>query len=652
MELKKSTFVFFLILFSGLIFNLFFFQLNFLQLISIYTWVTSLIIGSFFGSWILKKTNNDSLQAFSVPLSLLFSSWLAWLILHLIPMNLTLPLLIGLGTLGFYKQDKMEKQKQLKYFSAFLLIFWLMLIFLSFHPEIYWGEKPMDFSLFNFFGRNTLFPPEDPWFSGNKMKYYYFGYFMFGGTSSSLGIESSISYHLSIATVAGSFLLSGLALMESLGNRFTKALAGSSLLFFSTSLGSLSAYLFEGSRGYLAFWSGTRVFKDHGFSEFPSWSFLFADLHPHVMSYPFTLFSFVLLLKIIKEDKKTYSFLECFLFGFSLFSLMALNSWDLVFLSLLFIPLFIVFYKKTFLNKSFYLSIALGLIAWGLSLLSLLGRGGGTNFRIFHGEGNNFISYFLHQGAWWIVALFFLFKRPERPTKKIIILSLTYIGLIFFTENIVFLDRMNTVFKFGNQLFVLAGCLCLLLYKETKYSNIVLYSSLTFFISVFCFNQYSISQYNPFSTLRPTLIGNYYLRKTSPEDRLIINYLNEKVAGTPVLLESYGKSFENNKARISMHTGLPTYLGWEGHVIIRGANPRATLRRKKEIDAAYNSTDPLKTFEWLERTGIEYLVVGGAEHVKYSEKGIAKFDQYIDLFIPLIQTRRGNKIYGLYKIGK
>ena len=101
-----------------------------------------------------------------------------------------------------------------------------------------------------------------------------------------------------------------------------------------------------------------------------------------------------------------------------------------------------------------------------------------------------------------------------------------------------------------------------------------------------------------------------------------------------------------------MHTGLPTYLGWEGHVIIRGANPRATLRRKKEIDAAYNSTDPLKTFEWLERTGIEYLVVGGAEHVKYSEKGIAKFDQYIDLFIPLIQTRRGNKIYGLYKIGK
>ncbi len=510
----------------------------------------------------------------------------------------------------------------------------------------------MDFNLFNFFGRNTEFPPNDPWFAGHRMKYYYFGYFMFGGMGESLGIDSAISYHLSLGTIAGSFFLAGLALMKSLGHRFSKALMGSGLLFFGSSLGSLSAYFIDGKRGYLAFWGGTRVFKNHWFSEFPSWSFLFADLHPHVMSYPFTLFGFLILYKIVTEKKRVYSLLECFIFGFSLFSLLAINSWDIIFLSFLFIPLFLLNFKKTFLNKSFYFSILFGFGAWGISLLSLLGRSEGAMFSIFKGESNSVLNYFTHQGAWWILGVLLLIKNREKVSRNIIFLGLTYIALLLFTENIVFLDRMNTIFKFGNQLFILAGCLCLLLYKETKYTKIVLSLGLVFFISVFSFNQFSLNRYNPFGTRRPTLDGSYYLRKTANEDRLFVDYINENIKGTPLILETYGKSFENNRSRISMHTGLPTYLGWEGHVIIRGANPRLTLRRKKEIDAAYSSTDPLKTYEWLVKTGIKYLVVGGAEHVKYEEKGIAKFNQYIDLFTPLIQTRRGNKIFGLYKVGK
>ncbi|MFT6070083.1 MAG: putative membrane protein [Bacteriovoracaceae bacterium] len=652
MALKKSVIIFALSLFSGLIFNLFFFNLAFLEVLSIYTWLGSLLLGSFFGSLIFTKMGHKELIPFALPISLLLCSWLSWLILHLIPLNLSVPLLLIFGGLGFYKQDREEKLSQLKYLNAFIIIFWLILICLSFHPEIYWGEKPMDFNLFNFFGRNTEFPPNDPWFSGHRMKYYYFGYFMFGGMGESLGINSAISYHFSLATTAGSFFLAGLALMKNLGHRYSKALMGSGLLFFGSSLGSLSAYFLEGKRGYLAFWGATRVFKNHWFSEFPSWSFLFADLHPHVMSYPFALFGFVILHKIVSEDKREYSFLECFIFGFSLFSLLVINSWDIIFLTFLFLPLFLVNYKKTFLNKSFYYSILFGIGAWGISLLSLLGRGGNSVIRVFDGESNSLLNYFSHQGAWWILGAFLLIKNKEKISKNLIIFGLSYVGLLIFTENIVFLDRMNTIFKFGNQLFILAGCFCLLLYKETKYANTILSLGLAFFVSVFFFNQFNINHYDPFGSTRPTLDGSYYLRKTANEDRLFIDYINENIKGTPLLLESYGKSFENNRARISMHTGLPTYLGWEGHVIIRGADARATLRRKKEIDAAYSSTDPIKTYEWLVKTGIKYLVVGGAEHVKYEEKGIAKFNQYIDLFTPVIQTRRGNKIFGLYKVGK
>jgi uncharacterized membrane protein len=652
LDIKKLVFVFVLSLASGLLFNLLFFNLGIYQFLSIYIWLGSLLIGSFFGSYLLSKIRQKDLIPFSVPLSLLLSSWLGWLILHIVPFNFSLPLLLLSGGWGFYKQDRHEKLKQLKYLTSFIIVFWIILICLSFHPEIYWGEKPMDFNLFNFFGRNTQFPPEDPWFSGNTMNYYYFGYFMFGGLGKSLSVDPSISYHFSLATVAGSFFLAGLALMKSLGNRFSKAVIGSSILLLGSSLGSLSAYIFDGKRGYLAFWGATRVFKNQGFSEFPSWSILFADLHPHVMSYPFALFGFIILYKIVSEDKRDSSLLECFVFGFSLFSLMAINSWDLVFLGLLFIPVCFFYYKKIFLNKSFYLSFFFGLSAWGLSLLSLLGRGEGTMFRVFHGESNGILNYFLHQGAWWMIGLLLLLKNYKKVSTPIAFLGVTYLGLIFFTENIVFLDRMNTIFKFGNQLFILAACLCLLIYKENKYNNLILYFSLALFIGIFTFNQLNINRYDPFGSKRPTLEGSYYLSKTSPEDKMFIDYINENITEMAVVLEAYGKSFENNRARISMHTGVPSYLGWEGHVIIRGAKPRMTLRRKKEIDAVYNSVDPLKTYEWLLKTGIKYLVVGGAEHVKYEEKGLAKFDQYIDLFIPLIQTRRGSKVFGLYKIGK
>lgn len=620
----------------------------------VYFWLGLLLSGSFLGAWLFKKSDQDSLLPFSMPLGLLICGWLSWLCIHLFEFNLLPVFLMGLGLLSLSKLESKTIARVLVYNSCFLGIFWLLLICNSFHPEIYWGEKPMDFNLINFMGRATEFPPQDPWAWGAKMKYYYFGYYLFGKLGIATGLKGQVVYHLSLATSAGFFFLAGLSLMRSLGHRFITSIKGSTLLLFATSLGGWLSYLIENKRGLNSFWGATRVFEKSGFAEYPIWSYLFGDLHPHVMSYAYALFVMTLMIRIVLGEKRKSISLSTFLLGFSWASLAALNSWDVIFCSFFF--LLLILFSRTKIWKEYSIAVALfvGGVCWSPILLSLVG-GKSTKLRLYIGENNTILNYFQHQGFWWILIVFFLVlhkieKREVRLFTKALFGS--FLVLMAFTEFFVFIDRINTVFKFGNQLFVLAGVIALSLFRDEKKYNCVLYLFLFIFLGSSIQNQLSVSGYTPFGTKRPTLDGTLYMKKFAYADYGIINYIQTNIVGTPLVLETYGKSFENNKARISMHTGLPTYLGWEGHVIIRGTSARETLKRKKEIDALYNSIDPLKSFEWLKKRGIRYVVVGGAEQAKYPAKGLAKFKTYVDLFVPVIQTKKANKTYGLYKIGK
>ncbi|MCG4627878.1 DUF2298 domain-containing protein, partial [Anaerostipes hadrus] len=54
----------------------------------------------------------------------------------------------------------------------------LFLVLRSCQPEIFWGEKPMDFTFLNYFIRLEQLPPQDPWAAGHVMQYYYFGTYL------------------------------------------------------------------------------------------------------------------------------------------------------------------------------------------------------------------------------------------------------------------------------------------------------------------------------------------------------------------------------------------------------------------------------------------------------------------------------------------
>ncbi|MBI5935179.1 MAG: glycosyltransferase family 39 protein [Chloroflexi bacterium] len=63
------------------------------------------------------------------------------------------------------------------------------------------GERPMDFSYFNAVIKSATFPPYDPWFAGGYINYYYYGFVLVGMPVKFLGVVPSIAYNFILPTL-------------------------------------------------------------------------------------------------------------------------------------------------------------------------------------------------------------------------------------------------------------------------------------------------------------------------------------------------------------------------------------------------------------------------------------------------------------------
>ncbi len=172
------------------------------------------------------------------------------------------------------------------------VLFWgVFLGFLSvrmFNPEIYWGEKPMDFSFLNALTRATTLPPPEPWFAGSPLHYSYFGYYTVAALGKTLHLHPALTFNLGIGLVAGLTATAAFAAGTAVAERWQ---VGVLAAFLVTLIGNLAGVRELYSRGMVNFdyfWATSRVIRDT-INEFPLWSFLFADLHAHVMVMPISL---------------------------------------------------------------------------------------------------------------------------------------------------------------------------------------------------------------------------------------------------------------------------------------------------------------------------------------------------------------------------
>ncbi len=229
---------------------------------------------------------------------------------------------------------------------VFVLAFVFMLWMRASYPRVEGTEKPMELAFINAILQSPSMPPQDPWLSGFSISYYYFGFLMVAMKAKLLSIPGAIAFNLGVANVfamaaaaayglAYNLLtvykpalvrtarwLAGLAplLMLVMGNaEGPLEIAHARHWFWETnavgeSQSALWAWLdvkelvnppVEEPRwvpryfdtGSWWWWRASRVINDRTFDggeqelidEFPAFSFVLGDLHPHVLSIPFVL---------------------------------------------------------------------------------------------------------------------------------------------------------------------------------------------------------------------------------------------------------------------------------------------------------------------------------------------------------------------------
>ncbi len=171
------------------------------------------------------------------------------------------------------------------------------------HPER-GGEKPFELALLTAVLRTKTLPVYDPWYSHGALNYYYGGWFMLSAPARMLRTSPSTVMNLALAVFAscssGAAFSLGAGMVNAGRPRWrrrsrtqrTSVIAGVLAAVFVLLISSAAMVqpLWQWLTGNLPrdgrldWWALSRVIPDSvAVTEFPAWSLLFSDVHPHVM---------------------------------------------------------------------------------------------------------------------------------------------------------------------------------------------------------------------------------------------------------------------------------------------------------------------------------------------------------------------------------
>lgn len=243
----------------------------------------------------------------------------------------------------------------------FVLVFagfaWLR----GYSPDITFTEKPMELMFLNSVLRTDYMPPIDGWLAGHGVNYYYLGYVLAGALTYVANVPVGYAFNLMLTTVVALTAATAFGLGASLW-ALHAAEARPRLDRAAAAVGLLAAYLVVAAGNLVAGWrwlrdpggtlaqtwwtgigwASSRVVVDRigggerpTINEFPWFSFLLGDLHPHVLALPVGLLALGLALDwwraspLVGLTRREWPAVARLLLGALVIgSLYALNSWD------------------------------------------------------------------------------------------------------------------------------------------------------------------------------------------------------------------------------------------------------------------------------------------------------------------------------------
>jgi YYY domain-containing protein len=284
-------------------------------------------------------------------------------------------------------------------------VFFGVLLFVRWSSPDLWhpgtgGEKPMDVAYLTAVVRTPYFPAYDPWFATGYINYYYFGFVLVATLVHLTSIVPTIAYNLALPTFFAMTAMGAFAVAINLAEKWpgnhrsaewswkgigrTLLLVGVCGALFVAVIGNLaqvqlvwngvrnlSSLAAEGQASPFAlaaqfadglgkwmsgqklpintdwwYWNATRVIpaaegEAGPINELPFFTFIFADLHAHMMALPYTLLVLGLAVGIIRGAGATPSrrpgernpheageFVTLLLMALATGALWPINTWD------------------------------------------------------------------------------------------------------------------------------------------------------------------------------------------------------------------------------------------------------------------------------------------------------------------------------------
>ena len=292
-------------------------------------------------------------------------------------------------------QEFREQRKYFLMVEVVFLSFFLIDLFIRIGNPDLWhsskgGERPMNFAYFNAVLKSTSFPPYDPWFAGGYINYYYYGYVIVGTPVKLLGIVPSVAYNFLLPTLFACLAVSAFSVGWNIlheirnakpgeeekprerlfGTKFISGISASSAMVLLGNLGVIHM-LYQGFQRVASpggvidkanliqriwwtlkgifmvlggmrlpfgrgdwYWFSSRIFPPvySEFYEFPVFTFIYSDLHAHMIALMLTVLVISWVLSILVSKARWSSpgnaVIGYFLGGLIIGSLKPTNTWD------------------------------------------------------------------------------------------------------------------------------------------------------------------------------------------------------------------------------------------------------------------------------------------------------------------------------------
>ena len=643
------------------------------QIFSVVSWliIVTLLQLSVFPS--LRKTFGSFAFPVAFPASLLAFTLISWYcgLVH-IPVQLALLPFIGLLAYHLFSRHySLDELKSAWYWETlFLICFFLMLDVRFVNPTISYAEKFMDHAFLASVMRTPVVPPLDPWFAGGSLDvYYYLGYWMFGCLGIVSGVPSAIAFNLALPTVFGMAAVS----LYAIGTLVLVRLRWLPLLVLFIPNPSFFFQIIQGKAWSTILWDSTRTISNT-INEYPLFSFLWGDVHAHVISLFNQVFLIFLLLFAYNKWESLRTRERIFLgviIAISLGSMPLINTWDVLIYAPFTVLVGLLIVRRNWKthdkNSSIIFLIAVPILAVLSYLpfyLQLQTHSGGIGF--VHIPSNP-VEFLLVNGLF--IGIIILFLREDiirRPflllivvpflvtgyfAAAIAVIPATYLAArIVFRHNIDFMDllaffglgilifcelfflkdnmgdiyfRMNTVFKTYLPAWLMLG--------TTSFSLVGKWLSQARWIPSIPARQTAVIVIIVISTLfilpfvipvnqnygTGTLDGLAYLNDSHPGDAAAVAYLRT-LTGTEIIVEAEGGDY-SYYSRISSFTGIPGIIGMPFHEYMWRSDDNGWFNsRLADIKSIYEQ--PEKTVILMKKYNATLLYVGDTERERYEVK--------------------------------